>query len=126
LNTHRVFNYRLCRGGRNIECSFGIFANKWRIFHHALNVDEKLCEDIVKVCCTHHNFVRDRDGYRIEDTLSVDGLFDMEPYKQASSTRANKLKDKFSDYFMSEEGGKWKESNEMLTTSDPRNRSQTC
>uniref|UniRef100_A0A6P7F4P0 Protein ALP1-like n=1 Tax=Diabrotica virgifera virgifera TaxID=50390 RepID=A0A6P7F4P0_DIAVI len=47
----RVFNYRLSRARRYIECSFGILANKWRIFHRPLNVDITLCESIIKVCC---------------------------------------------------------------------------
>lgn len=64
----------------------------------------KLCEDIVKVCCVLHNFVRDRDGYKIEDTLSVEGLFDLDPYKQVPTKKANKLRDKFADYFLSEDG----------------------
>lgn len=38
-----------------------------------------LSEDIVKTCCVLHNFVMDRDGYNVEDTLSVEGTFDMEP-----------------------------------------------
>ncbi|XP_063865375.1 uncharacterized protein LOC135103260 [Scylla paramamosain] len=65
----RIFNYRLSRAHRLIECSFGILANKWRIFHRPLNVSLSLAEDIIKACCVLHNFVRDRDGVRIEDTL---------------------------------------------------------
>lgn len=100
----RVFNYRLCRARRNIECSFGILANKWRIFHRPLNVDLPLCEDIIKVCCVLHNFVRERDGFQVEDTLTVEGLFETDPTAGPTSRKATKLRDKFADYFVSEEG----------------------
>ncbi|KAB0790420.1 hypothetical protein PPYR_15211, partial [Photinus pyralis] len=89
---------------RNIECSFGILANKWRIFHRPLNVHLSLCEDIVKVCCLLHNFVRERDGFKIEDTLTVEGLFDLDASREQPTKKATKLRDKFADYFMSENG----------------------
>ncbi len=100
----RIFNYRLSRARRLIECSFGILANKWRIFHRPLNVSLSLAEDIIKACCVLHNFVRDRDGVRIEDTLTVEGLFDMEPAAGPTSRLASHLRDKFADYFVSDQG----------------------
>ena len=87
----RIFNYRLSRARRLIECSFGILANKWRIFHVPLNVDLSLAEDIIKVCCVLHNFVRDRDGIQTEDSLTVEGFFDMEPAAGPTSTLASNL-----------------------------------
>lgn len=56
----RVYNYRLSRARRYIECSFGIMTNKWRIFHRPLNVGLDFSEEIIKTCCILHNFVRSR------------------------------------------------------------------
>jgi hypothetical protein len=67
----RVYNYRLCRARRYVECAFGILSNKWRIFQRPLNVSPDFAVDIVKVCVVLHNFVRERDGYKFQDALTV-------------------------------------------------------
>ena len=64
----RVFNYRLSRARRYVECAFGILSNKWRIFHRPIDVKVDSADDIVK-CCVIHNFVRVRDGFTFEDTI---------------------------------------------------------
>ncbi|KAJ8872581.1 hypothetical protein PR048_026187 [Dryococelus australis] len=73
-HTKRIFNYCLSRARRYIECTFGILSNKWRIFHRPHNVNLDISTDIVKACCVLHNYVRSRDGYNVEDTLSIEGL----------------------------------------------------
>lgn len=97
----KVFNYRLCRARRYIECTFGIYANKWRIFHRPLNVSIELSEEIIKACCVLHNFVRTMDGVNFDDTLVVDGFDDM---PTLGGRTANDIRDKFADYFISSEG----------------------
>jgi hypothetical protein len=65
----KIFNYRLSRARRFIECTFGIMANKWRIFHRPMNVNIDFAECIIRACCVLHNFVRLKDGYNHEDIL---------------------------------------------------------
>lgn len=98
----RIHNYRLTRARRYIECTFGILSNKWRIFHRPLNVSIDFAEDIVKACTVLHNFVRVRDGYKHEDTLSIQGLYDDEFTNTGaySSRSATVVRDYFADYFM--------------------------
>ena len=57
-----------------MECTFGILSNKWRIFQRPLNVCPDFAVGIVKACVVLHNFVRERDGYKFEDALTVTGL----------------------------------------------------
>lgn len=100
----RIFNYRLSRARRYIECTFGILSNKWRIFHRPLNVALELAEDIVKVCCVLHNFVRARDGFQTDDNLTVHGVFDKECATGPTSRLTSNLRDQFANYFISDEG----------------------
>ncbi|KAJ9584715.1 hypothetical protein L9F63_020948 [Diploptera punctata] len=67
----RIFNYRLSRARRHVECAIGILSNKWRIFHRPINADPDFVVDIIKACV-----VRDRDGYFPEDTTTITGLED--------------------------------------------------
>ncbi|CAH1980922.1 unnamed protein product [Acanthoscelides obtectus] len=101
----RIFNYRLCRARRYIECAFGILSNKWRIFHRPLNVQPELANDIVKACIILHNYVRDRDGYRIEDTTTIIGLEEVQGETTTrGGVRANNIRNILCQYFVSSVG----------------------
>lgn len=97
----RIFNYRLSRARRYIECAFGILSNKWRIFHRPLNVSLEFSEDIIKACTVLHNFVRLRDGYSHQDTLSYQGLHNIDNIADTCTARSPVLiRDYFSNYFI--------------------------
>lgn len=72
--THKknIFNYRFSRSRRYIESTFGILSNKFRVFHTSINASFNVAKNIVKACCVLNNFIRVRDGYSIEDTLTIE------------------------------------------------------
>lgn len=106
----RIFNYRLSRARRFIECTFGILANKWRIFHRPLNVKRSFAIDIIKACCILHNYVRTKDGYKFEDTLTV-GTPGIHNVPIGNIERGNrpstKYRDLFAEYFQNEGKVDW-------------------
>lgn len=101
----RVFNYRLCRARRYVECAFGILSNKWRIFHRPLNVSKTFAMDIVKAAVVLHNLVRDRDGLRSQDFYVSKGFQDLPTAPTPRGGRqANDIREQFCEYFVSPEG----------------------
>ena len=85
-------------------------ANKKATFHRPLNVDTELAENLIKVDCLLHNFVRKRDGYKFEDTFSAEGLNDMVSYPNQGGRFANVIRERFGQYFMSDVGKlEWQE-----------------
>lgn len=106
-NDKKVFNYRLSRARRYVECAFGILSNKWRIFHRPLNVNVDFAVDIVKACCVLHNFVRQREKVNFADILEVNGFEDVDHAVQVwqGGRYAKENRDKlFCTYFNSEAG----------------------
>lgn len=103
----KIFNYRLSRARRYIECAFGILANKWRIFHRPLNVDDDFAKHIIKACCVLHNFVRVRDGAGDDnntpkslENLRADSL-------SRGNPRALDCREKFTKYFVNVNPLEW-------------------
>lgn len=72
----RIFNYRLSRARRIIENSFGILANRFRVFHTAINLKVDNIDKVVLACCALHNFLR-----RISaNSYTPSNVFDFEDF----------------------------------------------
>jgi len=95
----RVFNYRLSRCRRSVECAFGVLANKWRVFHTPIMVKPDTVDSIVKACCILHNFVRQRDGINFEDA-ETHPFSDFRNVERNHEIRGTSIRDSFADYFM--------------------------
>ncbi|KAF0711608.1 protein ALP1-like, partial [Aphis craccivora] len=95
----RVFNYRLSRAKRTVECAFRVLANKWRVLHTAIQVEPDFTDDIIKACCILHNFVRKRCGINYEDS-ETHNFEDIEA--RGTGTRSNgvEVRDYLANYFM--------------------------
>lgn len=91
----RIFNYKLSRARKNIESSFGVFSNKWNIFHKPINIDLDLCKQLVQNCCVLHFFVRSR-------YFKIQLLFEIK--QNTLSDRSINEKYNLADYFVSDFG----------------------
>lgn len=100
----RIFNYRLSRARRMVECAFGILANKWRIFHKPIEVEVDFAQLITQTCCLLHNFVRKRDGIDYEDTLYECSLENIPNRGTKADGRGIAVRDYFTNYFNSSKG----------------------
>lgn len=108
----QIFNYRLSRARRYIECTFGILSNKWRIFHRPLNVDVDFAQEILKACCVLHNLVRLRDGHQEDTTTTSAGglqILDTDSLSRGNP-RALNCREKFTNYFVNIDPLEWQNS----------------
>ncbi|CAK1592771.1 unnamed protein product [Parnassius mnemosyne] len=70
-----------------------------------INVKPDFAVAIVKACGVLHNFVRDRDGYQVEDTDFITGLEDVLRQTQSrGGLTPNNIRNILSDYFVSNIG----------------------
>ena len=100
-----VYNYRLCRARRYVECVFSILSNKWRIFQRPLNVSPDFAVGIVKACFVLHNFVREIDGYKFEGAFTVTGIEDVPDGQSVrGGLTANSVRNRVADCFLTDAG----------------------
>lgn len=102
----RIFNYRLSRARRNVESAFGLLSSKWKIFQKSINVNLDLAVLLIKTCCSLHNFVRERDGFSIQDVMSVEGFIEVrqDTPRATRTSQSIQARNRLADYFVSDVG----------------------
>jgi len=58
--SERIYNYRLSRARRIVENAFGMLANRFRIFHHPMQMDVDNVTVVVMCTCVLHNMLRSK------------------------------------------------------------------
>ncbi|XP_069588461.1 uncharacterized protein [Ranitomeya imitator] len=122
----RIFNYRLSRARKYVECTFGIMCSQWRIFHTAIQLDTETVDTVIKACCVLHNYVRDYSTEVVEESqlselIAVDNLG-----QGRQSISGLRVRETFTDYFMSPEGAvHWQYSCSGVEQPEQQRRSDT-
>jgi hypothetical protein len=57
-----IFNHRLSRAPRTVECAFGILVAKWRCLKTELQVNPEHADTIIRTVCLLHNIIIDKEG----------------------------------------------------------------
>jgi len=110
-NKKRIFNYRLSRGRKTIECAFGMMASKFKVLSTPiLCVNEETINSITRCVCVLHNFIRIREGrayqpqyYNNKETeINMNIGIELENENNNLPTRnsASGLRDYLSNYFV--------------------------
>ncbi|PNF36798.1 hypothetical protein B7P43_G09637, partial [Cryptotermes secundus] len=104
-NRKRIYNYRLSRARRSVECAFDIMCSKWRVLLKAIETDVSNASNIVKAICVLHNFILTHEPFQTENnddnliTQLGDTLRPHTPTQCRSSERAKNIRETFCDFF---------------------------
>lgn len=101
----RIFNYRLSRARRCVECAFGIMVSKWRCLKTELQVDPDKVDIIVKCVCLLHNLIIDKEGIGIHE-MDSEPVHDVPVSRRYNhySRSANEARETLKNYFVSPAG----------------------
>lgn len=72
-NKKRIFNYRLSRGRKTVECSFGMMSQKFQVLMSPIRcTNETTINSILRSVCILHNFIRKREGREYAPSIDLD------------------------------------------------------
>jgi hypothetical protein len=84
-----------------VQCTFGVLRNRWRIFHHTIDVCPDFCDVIVKTCGILHNIVCQRDSFQFQDTLYECPLESIKAVGTRGNVSGMDVREYFATYFTS-------------------------
>lgn len=117
----RIFNYRLSRARRMIECTFGILSSQWRIYKKPINTSVETATNIVKATIVLHNFCRqnNNNNYCAFNTLNTENEIEFERAEalkkinnigtNTNTFEASEIRNNFTNYFNNIGAISWQE-----------------
>lgn len=105
----RIYNYRLSRARRIVECAFGMLTKRFRIFESAMLLGPEKAALITMTCCVLHNMIRERTGTLEEIHIELLSLEESSANANKSTRQKNTnqglaIRNIFMNYFNSNEG----------------------
>lgn len=103
--TRKIFNYRLTRARRFVECAFGIMTAKWRILTTSIQLAPENIDKVVKACVVLHNFVSKFEPFNNPEQNEIDSQLPSLDQVSARSTReVLNIRDQYAEYFLTPQG----------------------
>lgn len=99
----KIFNYRLSRARRVVECAFGVCTAKWRVLLTSMQLDVDNAIKVVLACCVLHNFLRDSDRNNVEQE-PIRQLQRVQFMDLRSTARVMSIRNQFAEFFESPDG----------------------
>lgn len=103
----RIFNYRLCRTRRLVECAFGILSQTFRIYFRRLNAAPQNATNIILTTCILHNIIRNNRVIISDSTVegrNVDNVRNLQRQGGNAQAEAFLVRNIFKNYFNSPVG----------------------
>lgn len=106
----KVFNYRLSRARRSIECAFGILAARWRIYGKPIIASVSTARKIIQATTALHNYVmsteKDLDvqlqysNFTVQDRAVIsESLKNLPRNRSSNPAAAKKIREDFANFF---------------------------
>jgi len=102
-----IFDYRLSRARRAVECAFGILFAKWRCLKTELQVNPEHVDTIIRTLCLLHNIIIDKEG--VNETVAMtqitpEDLSNVRSSRRYKSAKQNacSIRDRSMQYFNAE------------------------
>ncbi|XP_028046210.1 protein ANTAGONIST OF LIKE HETEROCHROMATIN PROTEIN 1-like [Monomorium pharaonis] len=114
-----IFNCRLSRARRIVECTFGIPSSQWRIYKRPINTSIETAESIIKTTIVLHNFLRQNKDIVFLETINTVDVSTYSEVEAAAFTNignfgsnthareASRIRSIFVDYFNNEGAVPW-------------------
>ncbi|XP_071985429.1 uncharacterized protein [Engystomops pustulosus] len=104
-NMKRIYNARLSRARKTVECAFGILSGQWRLLKAAICLSVENVDTVVKACCVLHNFSRiGMSPHALLDVRNDVNLANTIDQCNCRALSGWRTRDEFLKYFNSEHG----------------------